>query len=70
MQLGVGRLDIMHVVGGQVTGRIARAQFYQAAVQVGYFLDIMVLEFDEETLWAKDIVIEIHAPHGFLGVFF
>ena len=58
----------MNIVGGDVTGGITRTHFHQPAIELGDFLDIVMLELDKETLRPEDVVVPVHAPHGFGGV--
>ena len=57
----------MDIVRGNIFRRVARPHLDQLAVQVSDLFDIVLLQFHEEAVFAKDIVIPVHAPHGFFG---
>jgi len=70
LQLGIGLVDIVHVIGGHIFGFVARAECQQVFVQFGNLFDVVMLEFYKETICPKNIVVPIHAPHSFFGIFF
>ena len=63
------RLDVVHVVGGDVFGAVARAHFDQFAIQFEDLGDVVLLQFEEETVGTEDIVIPVDAAEGFFGLF-
>ena len=67
LQTRIIGIDVMHIVGGDELCRILCAHLNQSAIEIGDFFDIVLLEFDEESVRAEDIVIPVHAPDGFFG---
>ena len=70
LQARVVLLHVMHVVGGDIVRRIARAQLEQFFIQVGDLFDVVLLQFHKETVAAEHVIIPVQAAHCFLGLGF
>ena len=59
LQTRIGLIDVMHVVRGDILRLVACAQLKQFFIQVCDLFDVVLLQFNKETVLAKDIVIPV-----------
>ena len=69
LQLRVGLVDVVHIIGGYIVSFVACTKVEQVLVEFGDFFDVVMLKFDEEAVFPKDIVVPVHAPYSFFWIF-